>query len=147
MSWKTTYWTWFWTRTSWAAVRVQIMWHCVTDETMRATLMWVSVEVVSSVRIVQCHIIIVVVIEVRVTQSLMLSLKSASCNHWCCHWCPRHALSPTQKFFHSSEFSTSCPNFHLVVMLYQSIITFTCSHLLRVVFTTPCFAFDALCAL
>ena len=35
---------------------------------MRATLMWVSVEVVSGVRIVQCHEIIDVVIDVRVMQ-------------------------------------------------------------------------------
>ena len=33
---------------------------------MRATLMWMSVEVVSGVRIVQCHAIIDVVIDVRV---------------------------------------------------------------------------------
>ena len=37
-------------------------------ETVRATLMWMSVEVVSGVRIVQCHAIIDVVIEVRVMQ-------------------------------------------------------------------------------
>ena len=36
-------------------------------ETVRATLMWMSVEVVSGVRIVQCHAIIVV-IDVRVMQ-------------------------------------------------------------------------------
>ena len=35
---------------------------------MRATLMWVSVEVVVGVRIVQCHAIMDVVIGVRVTQ-------------------------------------------------------------------------------
>ena len=35
---------------------------------MRATLMWVSVEVVVGVRIVQCHAIMNVVIGVRVTQ-------------------------------------------------------------------------------
>ena len=35
-------------------------------ETLRATLMWMSVEVVSGVRIVQCHAIIDVVIDVRV---------------------------------------------------------------------------------
>ena len=35
---------------------------------MRATLMWVSVEVVDGVRIVQCHAIINVVIGVRVMQ-------------------------------------------------------------------------------
>ena len=35
---------------------------------MRATLMWVSVEVVVGVRIVQCHAIIDVVIGVRVMQ-------------------------------------------------------------------------------
>ena len=35
---------------------------------MRATLMWMSVEVVSGVRIVQCHAIMDVVIDVRVMQ-------------------------------------------------------------------------------
>ena len=35
---------------------------------MRATLMWVSVEVVVGVRIVQCHAIMNVVIGVRVMQ-------------------------------------------------------------------------------
>ena len=34
---------------TWATVRVQMMWHCATDETVRATLMWVSVEVVIGV--------------------------------------------------------------------------------------------------
>ena len=51
---------------TWATVRVQMMWHCATDETMRAmraTLMWVSVEVVVGVRIVQCHVIMDVVME------------------------------------------------------------------------------------
>ena len=38
------------------------------DETMRATLIWMPVEVVSVVRIVQCHAIMDVVIGVRVIQ-------------------------------------------------------------------------------
>ena len=44
---------------------------------------------------------------------------------------PRCALSPSHRqfwIFHFSEFSTSCPNSHLVIMLYQFIITFPCSH-------------------
>ena len=36
-------------------VRVQKMWHCATDETVRFTFMWVLVEVVVGVRIVHCH--------------------------------------------------------------------------------------------
>ena len=120
---------------------------------MRATLMWMSVKVVSGVRIVQCHAIIDVVIDVRVMQChaiidvvidvrVMQCHASHGCCHWrprhalspshgCCHWRPRHALSPSHGqfwIFHFSEFSTSCPNSHLVVMLYQFIITFLCSH-------------------
>ena len=38
------------------------------QEEMCATLMWMSVEVVSGVRIVQCHAIIDVVIDVRVME-------------------------------------------------------------------------------
>ena len=58
-----------------------------------------------------------------VTQSLMLSLASASCfvthgQFW---------------IFHFSEFSTSCPNSHLVIKLYQFIITFPCSHFVHTV--------------
>ena len=52
-------------------------------------------------------------------------------NHGCCHWRPRHALSPSHRqswIFHFSEFFTSCPNSHLVIKLYQFIITFPCSH-------------------
>ena len=52
-------------------------------------------------------------------------------NHWCCHWRPRHALSPSHRQFwivHFSEFSTSCPNSHLVIKLYQFIITSPCIH-------------------
>ena len=47
--------------------------------------MWVSVEMVVGVCIVQCHAIMNVVIGVRVMQYH---------NHRCCHWRPRHALSP-----------------------------------------------------
>ena len=49
-------------------MHVHVMCHCATDETMRATLMWVSVEVVGGVRIVQCHAIMNVVNGVRVMQ-------------------------------------------------------------------------------
>ena len=58
------------------------------------------------------------------------SNRAMSRNHWCCHWRPRRALSPSHGqfwIFHFSEFSTSCPNSHLVAMLYQFIITFPCS--------------------
>ena len=75
------------------------------DETMRtdvARSQWKSVEVVSGVRIVQCHAIIDVVIDVRVMQ---------------CH----HAID-------NSGFSTLCQNSHLVIKLYQFIITFPWSH-------------------
>ena len=52
-------------------------------ERMRTMLMWMSVEVVSGVRIVQCHAIIDVVIDVRivvsVTQAYMSSLSFALC--------------------------------------------------------------------
>ena len=71
---------------TWTTVRVQMMWHCATDETMRTTLMWVSVEVVVGVRIVQCHAIKDVVIGVRV----MLCHQAISCS------------------IHYYEFSTSC---------------------------------------
>ena len=56
---------------------------------------------------------------------------AVSRNHWCCHWRSRCALSPSHGqfwIFHFSEFSTSCPNSHLVIKLYQFIITFSCSH-------------------
>ena len=66
--------------------------------------MWVSVEVVIGVRIVQCHAIMNVVIGVRV----ML-----------CH---------ATKTIHYHKFPTSCPNSHLVVRLYQFIITYPCSN-------------------
>ena len=89
---------------------------------MRATLMWVSVEVVSGVRIVQCHAIIDVVIDVRVMQchaiiDVVIGVRVM-------------LLSPSHRqfwIFHFSEFSTSSPNSHLVIKLYQLIITFPCS--------------------
>ena len=63
---------------------------------------------------------------------------AVSRNHWCCHWRPRHALSPSHRqfwTFHFSEFSTSCPNSHPIVMLYQFILTFSlwpfCAHVLH----------------
>ena len=61
-------------------------------ERMRTMLMWMSMEVVSGVRIVQCHAITDVVIDVRVMQ---------------CY----HAIMS------NSEFPTSCVNSQLGVML------------------------------
>ena len=86
-------------------------------------------------------------------------------NHGCCYWCPRHAVSRIHRCCHSLasasffvtnqscsihcyKFSISCPNSHLVVRLYQFIITFPCNHfvytfaprkhvILDVVFTHP----------
>ena len=67
-------------------------------------LMWMSVEVVIGVRIVQCHAIIDVVIDVRV----MLCQQAID----------NAGLSTFLN-------STSCPNSHLVVMPYQFIIIFS----------------------
>ena len=93
---------------------------------MRATLMWVSVEVVSGVRIVQCHAVIDVVIDVRVMQCHAIIDGVIGVRVMLCH----QAID-NSGFFHFSEFPTSCPNSHLVVMLYQFIITFPCSHFLH----------------
>ena len=76
-----------------------------------------SVEVVTGVRIVQCHAIIDVVIDVRVMQchaiiDVVLGVRVMLC----------------QQAIDNSGFSTLCPNSHLVVKLYQFIITFPCSH-------------------
>ena len=54
------------------------------------------------------------------TQSWMLSLDVS-----------HHALSPSHGqfwIFHFSEFSTSCPDSHLVIKLYRFIITFPCGN-------------------
>ena len=67
-----------------------------------------SVDVVAGVRIVKCHAIMDVVIDVRmwsVTQAYMSSLAFALC------------FVTHSYIFHFSGFSTSCPNSHLVVML------------------------------
>ena len=59
---------------------------------------------------------------------------AVSRKHGCCHWRSRCALSPSHEqfwIFHFSEFSTSCPSSHLVIKLYQFIITFPCSHFLH----------------
>ena len=84
--------------------------------------MWVSVEVVSGARIVQCHAIIDVVIDVCVAQchaiiNVVIGIRVML----------RHQAIDNSVFF-TSEFSTSCPNSHLVVMLFQFIITFPCIH-------------------
>ena len=89
---------------------------------MRATLMWMSVEVVSGVRIVQCHTIMDVVIDVRVMQCHAIIDVVIGVRVMLCH----QAMGNSG--FSTSEFSTSCPNSHLVVKLYQFIITFPCSH-------------------
>ena len=63
-------------------MRVRMMYRQDKTRLCALTLMWMSVEVVSGVRIVQCHAIMDVVIDVRVMQChaiLMLSLASASC--------------------------------------------------------------------
>ena len=67
-----------------------------------------SVDVVAGVRIVQCHAIIDVAIDVRVMH---------------CHKSRRQFW-----IFHFSEFFTSCSNSHLVIKLYQFVITFPCSY-------------------
>ena len=79
-------------------------------ERMRATLMWMSVEVVSGVRIVQCHAIIDVVIDVRVMQchasmDVVIGVRVVLC----------HQVIDNSGFS-TSKFSTSCPNSHLVML-------------------------------
>ena len=68
-------------------------------QTMRAQALWMSVEVVSGVRIVQCHAIMDVVIDVRVMQFHAIidvvhwrSSHALPPSHGCCHWRSRHAL-------------------------------------------------------
>ena len=68
------------------------------------------------------------------TQSWMLSLVSASCSTTQSQML---SLASTSCFFtkqscsiHCYDFPTCCPNSHLVVRLYQFIITFPCSHFL-----------------
>ena len=79
--------------------------------------MWISVEVVSGVRIVQCHAIIDVVIDVRVLHCHAIIDDVIGVRVMLCH-----------QAIDNSGFSTSCPNSHLVVRLYKFIITFPCSH-------------------
>ena len=88
--------------------------------------MWISVEVVSGVRIVQCHAIIDVVIDVRVMLchaiiDVVIGVRVMLC----------HQAIDNSGFSTFLNFSTSCPNSHLVVRLYQFIITFPCSHLVH----------------
>ena len=81
-----------------------------------------SVEVVNSVWIVQCHAIIDVVIDVRVVQchaiiDVVIGVRVMLC----------HQVIDNSGLSTFSEFSISCPNSHLVVMLYQFIINFPCA--------------------
>ena len=47
---------------------------------------------------------------------------------------PRHALSPSNRVSSTvMNLPTSCPNSHVVVRLYQFIITFLCSHFVHTV--------------
>ena len=76
---------------------------------MRTMLMWMSVEVVSGVRVVQCHASVDVVIGVRVMEchasvDVVIGVRVVLC----------HALVDNSGF---SKFSTSCLNSQLVVML------------------------------
>ena len=79
-------------------------------------------EVVSGVRIVQCHAIIDVVIDVRVMQCHAIIDVVIGVRVMLCH-----------QAIDNFGFPTSCPNSHLVVMLYQFIITFPCSHFVHTV--------------
>ena len=86
---------------------------------MRATLMWISVEVVSGVRIVQCHAIIDVVIDVRVMQCHAIIDVVIGVRVMLCH-----------QAIDKSGFSTFL-NFPLYVPCNQAasfIITFPCVH-------------------
>ena len=79
---------------------------------MMRALTWMSLEVVSGVRIVQCHAIMNVVIGVRVMEfheiiDVVIGVRVV-------------LLSPSHRqfwVFPLSEFSTSCPNSHLVIKL------------------------------
>ena len=76
-------------------------------------------EVVSGVCIVRCHAIMNVVIDVRVMECHASMDVVIGVRVMLCH----QAYS-----IHYYEFSTSCPNSHLVVRLYHFIIIFPCSH-------------------
>ena len=91
---------------------------------MRAQALWMSVEVVVGVRIVQCHAIMIVVIGVRVMQyhaiiDVVIGVRVMLLS-------PSNHVQSTIMIF--PLLVTSCPNSHLVVRLYQFIITFSCSH-------------------
>ena len=80
-----------------------------------------SVDVVASVRIVRSHASMDVVIGIRVVEChasihVVIGIRVVLC----------HPL------VHNFGFSTSCPNSHLVVVLQQFIITFTCSYFTHV---------------
>ena len=95
---------------------------------MRATLMWVSVEVVSGVRIVQCHSTIDLVIDVRVMQCHAIIDVVIDVRVMQCHASMDVVIGVRVVLCHRaidhSEFSTSCPNSHLVIKLYPFIIIF-----------------------
>ena len=74
-------------------------------ERMHTMLMWMSVEVVASVRIVQCHAIMNVVIDVRVMECHASMDVLIGIHIVLCH-----------QAIDNSGFSTSCPNSHLVML-------------------------------
>ena len=80
------------------------------------TLMWISVEVVSGVRIVQCHAIIDIVFDVCVMQCHAVIDVVIDVRVMLCH-----------EVIDNSGFST-LTNFDLVIKLYQISITFLYSH-------------------
>ena len=105
VEWKTHY------LSPWATVRVQMMWHCVQEEneTMRADHARSGiVDVTGSGR--------------------WCSNRAVPRNHECCHWRPRHALSPSN---HVQSTIMNCP-LHVPIKLYQFIITFPCSHFVHI---------------
>ena len=82
-----------------------------------------SVDVVAGVRIVKCHASMDVVIDVRIvvcnaSMHVVIGIRVVLC----------HPLVDFPLFW----IFTSCPNSNLVVMLYQFIISFTCSYFAHV---------------
>ena len=75
-------------------------------ERMRAVLMWMSVEVLSGVRIVQCHASKNVVIYVHVMEFYANLDVVIDIHVMLCH-----------RLVHNFGFSTSCPKSYLIVML------------------------------
>ena len=92
--------------------------YCATDETMRATLMWMSVEVVSGVRIVQCHAIIDVVTDVRVMQchaiiDVVIDVRVMQCHAIIDVVIGVRVMLCHHAFMDNSEFPTFVSQFHL----------------------------------